>query len=368
VPHPGVQQPGAQQPGVQPERRPARPAPDQRDPLAGLTPRQLAGQRVISSYSGLTPPASLLQQISAGETAGVIFFGGNISSESQIVSVIGQLVQASKASPVRSPLLLMTDQEGGLVSRLPGAPALSERQIGASPQPATAASQAGAGAGQNLRGVGMNTDLAPVLDVYRQPGGFIDQYQRSYGMNAATAARCGQACISAMQQAGVAATAKHFPGLGAAAAGQNTDVQPVTLDVPLATLRSVDELPYRSAIAAGVRLVMVSWAVYPALDRSLPAGLSPAVVGQELRGRLGFTGVTITDALEAGALRAYGTPAQRGVLAARAGMDLLLCSQGDPAQGQDVVTALAATLQSGRLDSAGFIASADRLTALRSSL
>jgi beta-N-acetylhexosaminidase len=91
-------------------------------------------------------------------------------------------------------------------------------------------------------------------------------------------------------------------------------------------------------------------------------------VGQELRGRLGFTGVTITDALEAGALRAYGTPAQRGVLAARAGMDLLLCSQGDPAQGQDVVTALAATLQSGRLDSASFTASADRVTALRSSL
>jgi beta-N-acetylhexosaminidase len=323
---------------------------------------------VISSYSGLTPPASLLQQIRAGETSGVIFITGNIASESQIASVIAQLVRANRHSPVKRPLLLMTDQEGGLVRRLPGAPVLSEKQIGASSQPATTASQAGAGAGQNLRGAGLNADLAPVLDVFYQPGNFIDQYQRSYSSDAGTVAACGQACITALQRAGVAATAKHFPGLGAAAAGQNTDVAPVTLNVPLSGLRSVDELPYKSAIAAGVRMVMVSWAVYPALDGRLPAGLSRAVIGGELRGRLGFGGVTITDALEAGALTAYGTSAQRGVLAAGAGMDLLLCAQGDPAQGQDVVTALAGALKRGHLGQRSFTASVNRITALRASL
>ncbi len=362
---PSGQPPASRAPAPRPS--PARPSPA-RDRIAGLTRRQFAGQRVISSYSGLTPPASLLRQISAGETSGVIFITGNISSESQIASVIRQLVHANRRSPVKLPLLLMTDQEGGLVRRLPGAPALSEQQIGASSQPAAAASQAGTGAAQNLRGVGMNADLAPVLDVYRQPGDFIDQYQRSYSSSAGTAAVCGQACITAMQRAGVAATAKHFPGLGAAAAGQNTDVAPVTLDVPLYDLRSVDELPYKSAIAAGVRLVMVSWAVYPALDRRLPAGLSPAVIGGELRGRLGFGGVTITDALEAGALKAYGTSAQRGVLAAGAGMDLLLCAQGDPAQGQDVVTALAAAMKGGQLGQRSFTASVNRITVLRASL
>jgi beta-N-acetylhexosaminidase len=145
-----------------------------------LSSAQLAGQRVVYSYPGLTVPSALLAAISAGRAAGVIFFGANISSDAQIASVIGQLVQAQRQSPVSSPLLLMTDQEGGLVRRLPGAPAPSEKQIGESANPAAAASQAGTGAGQNLAGVGMNVNLAPVLDVYYESGNFIDEYQRSY--------------------------------------------------------------------------------------------------------------------------------------------------------------------------------------------
>ncbi|MBO0869117.1 MAG: hypothetical protein J2P15_11170, partial [Micromonosporaceae bacterium] len=90
-------------------------------PVPALTNLQLAGQRVISSYPGLTPPPALLADITAGRTAGVIFFGENISSTSQIAGVIAQLRQAQAQSPVQVPLLLMTDQEGGQVRRLPGA-------------------------------------------------------------------------------------------------------------------------------------------------------------------------------------------------------------------------------------------------------
>ena len=100
-----------------------------------LTLAQRAAQRVIFSYPGATPPASLLDQISAGEAGGVIFFGENITSLSQIAAVIAQLNEAHQESPVRSPLLLMTDQEGGIVRRLPGAPVLSEKQIGESADP-----------------------------------------------------------------------------------------------------------------------------------------------------------------------------------------------------------------------------------------
>ena len=130
----------------------------------------MAGQRVIYSYAGLTPPASLLGLISHGEAAGVIFFADNISSDAQIAKVIETLKEAdaSPQNPVGAPLLLMTDQEGGQVRRLPGAPLLSEKQIGESADPAATATLAGAGAGRNLRGVGMNVNLAPVLDVYRQ--------------------------------------------------------------------------------------------------------------------------------------------------------------------------------------------------------
>jgi beta-N-acetylhexosaminidase len=337
---------------------------------AGLAPPQLAslqlaGQRVIYSYSGLIVPSVLLQAIRAGQAAGVIFFEGNISSETQIASVIGQLVRAQQQSPVSAPLLLMTDQEGGEVRRLPGAPAMSEKQIGASAYPATTAGQAGTGAGQNLAGVGMNVNLAPVLDVYYESGNFDDQYQRSYSNQAPAVTACGQAFITAQQKTGVAATAKHFPGLGSATEAQDTDTGPVTLNVPLSQLRSKDEAPYPAAIAAGVRLIMVSWATYPALDATYPAGLSPTVVRSELRGRLGYQGVTITDALEAGALTAFGSYQQRAVLAAQAGMDLLLCSAQDPSQGQAVTSALAGALDSGQLNSAAFNAALQRVTALR---
>ena len=335
-----------------------------------LIPLQLAGQRVIYSYTGLTPPASLISQISHGEAAGVIFFGDNISSEAQIASVIRTLVAADAAAsnPVHAPLLLMTDQEGGEVRRLPGPPFLSEKQIGASANPAAAASTAGTRGGNNLRGVGMNVNLAPVLDVYRQAGDFDDQFQRSYSMNPNVVSSAGAAFITAQQATGVAATAKHFPGLGAATASQNTDAEPVTLNVPLSALRATDEFPYQAAIAAGVKLVMVSWAVYPALGTKRPAGLSSNVVGGELRTRLGFTGVTITDALEAGALSAYGSTQNRATQAAGAGMDLILCASGSVSQGITAMDGMRTAYNNGTLPHAAFQAAVNRIIALRQGL
>ena len=333
-----------------------------------LSLTQQAGQRVIFSYPGLTPPSSLLNQISAGQIGGVIFFGENIQSLNQIAGVVDQLVAAQRSSPVSSPLLLMTDQEGGQVRRLPGEPILSEKQVGASSDPVSAATAAGTGAAQNLENVGMNTNLAPVLDVYRQAGDFDDQYGRSYSNNPNIAAECGAACVTAHRQQLVLPTAKHFPGLGSATKNQNTDVTTVTLTVSLSNLRSIDEVPFQSAISAGVPLIMTSWAVYPALDGNYPAGLSSTIVGSELRQRLGFTGVTITDALEAGALSAYGTSAQRGVLAAQAGLDLLLCSARDVTQGQSTVTALVNAVNQHQLDAATFTSAVNRVLALRNSL
>jgi beta-N-acetylhexosaminidase len=348
-------------------RQEARPAAASRR----LSPQQLAGQRVIYSYSGLNPPASLISLIENGEAAGVIFFGQNIASKTQIAGVIKRLQQAdaSPLNPVRAPLLLMTDQEGGEVRRLPGQPVLSEKQIGAKPlsQAKMLATQAGQGAAANLRSVGMNVNLAPVLDVYRKAGDFDDQFGRSYSKNPAVVSVLGVNMIKAQQAGGVAATAKHFPGLGAATANQDTDIQPVTLNLSLATIRNIDETPFQAAIKAGVRLVMVSWAVYPSIQ-ALPAGLSPKVVQGELRNRLRFTGVTITDALEAGALKAYGSTQNRALLAAKAGMDLILASAQNVTQGQQVLGALAAAYSNGTLNRTAFLASVNRVMALRQSL
>ena len=347
--------------------------------VPNLSVLQLAGQRVIYSYRGLTPPSGLIWLIKHGEAAGVIFFAGNIGSMpptpaqlAHFKTVVASLraAAASPSDPVHQPLLLMTDQEGGIVRRLPGPPVLSAKQVGLAANPQAAATNAGAGARDNLHGYGLNVNLAPVLDVYRQPGNFIDQYRRSFSSNPATVAKLGTLYATSEQQGGlVAATVKHFPGLGAATRTQNTDVRPVTLTVPLRRIRSIDEVPYRPAIAAGVKLVMVSWATYSNLDRARPAGLSATIVRGELRRRLGFAGVTITDAVSAGALKPFGSVGHRVTLASRAGMDLMLCAAQDYREGDAALHALAslysASSPAGR---AAFKAAAERVMALRAGL
>ena len=335
--------------------------------VLSLTVRQLAGQRVVYSYPGLTPPRRLLVAIRAGEAAGVILFAENIASRAQVRRVIARLQKAATRSPIEEPLLVMIDQEGGYVRRLPGEPVSSQKTIGLSADPVAAARAAGRDAGLNLRGVGVNVNLGPVLDVARAEGGFIDDARRSYGTDPALVGRLGAAFVESQQRTGVAATAKHFPGLGAAASFANTDHGPATIRVPLSTLRAVDEAPYRPAIDAGLRLVMVSWAVYPALD-DRPAGLSPVVIERELRERLGFRGVTVTDSLGVAGLRGHGPIEDRAILATEAGMDLLLCAGRKLSEGTRAVDALARALEKDRLDRPAFLAAVRRVQALRSAL
>jgi beta-N-acetylhexosaminidase len=353
-----------------------RPAGDQHElALAStLSARQLAGQRVIYSYSGRMPPASLLRLIRLGDVGGIIFFGSNFRNKAQFTAAVGQLeaANASTSNPARKyPLLLMTDQEGGLVRRLPGAPVHSEKWIGSRATASARANQArkaGHGAGENLLSFGLNVNLAPVLDVYRAPGDFDDQFQRSYSMNPSIVSTLGADFITAQQATGVAATAKHFPGLGAATARQDTDKRPVVIRLPAKTLESVDEYPYQAAIAAGVKLVMVSWARYPRLGSGLPAGLSPVIVQGQLRQRLGFTGVTITDAIGAGALTSFGSTQNRALMAAQAGMQLILSAAQTPTEGQQCLAGLLGGFRSGALSKATFRATVAQILQLRAGL
>ncbi|MDF0532319.1 glycoside hydrolase family 3 N-terminal domain-containing protein [Tsukamurella sp. 8F] len=295
-----------------------------------------AGQKVVYSYPGLTPPAALLTKVSKGEVGGVIFFSDNISSASQLAAVAAEF---RKAAP--GPLALLTDQEGGQVNRVPGGPGASAKSVGASSDPAAAARSQGATAAATLRGAGLSGDLAPVLGVYRSAGDFLDSTGRSFSSDPKVVAECAAAFIRAAQGAGITACAKHFPGLGAAPAGANTDEAAVTIGLPAATLQSVDMAPYAAAIAAGVKMVMPSWAVYPSLDAANPAGMSRTILQGQLRGRLGFHGTIITDALEAGSLARYGSTGNRAVAAVRAGANLLCCSARDVAQGDEAAAALA---------------------------
>ena len=288
---------------VRPPRRPR--SPRRRSPGWCSTSSSASSSSTPTPAS--RPRTTLLRLIRAGRVGGIIFFGENITSTTQIAGVVAQLRRAHAESGVRAPLLLMTDQEGGVVRRLKDQePFLTAKQIGQQPDPKAAATAAGVGAAAGLKAAGMNLNLAPVVDVYREEGNFDDQFGRSFSSDPTVAGDLGMRFATAQQAAGIAATAKHFPGLGAAPAGANTDLTAVTLSQGLAELRTVDEAAFVPSIRAGIDLVMASWAIYPALDAARPAGLSRRVIQNELRGRLGFRGVTITDALEAGSLDAYG--------------------------------------------------------------
>lgn len=335
------------------------------DKIANKDLATITGIHVIYSWPGATIPQELYDLTHEGKVGGVIIFGENVVDD--LPDQIEKLQNTYSNSPayIGKPLLITTDQEGGEVVRLPGGPKRSAKDVGSAPNPAAAAKRAGTVAAAACQAYSVNGNLAPVLDVYRKEGNFDDQYERSFSMDPDVVSTCGSAFIKSQQSKGVVATAKHFPGLGAAVTDENTDLGPVTLNVPLRKLRSIDEVPFKGAIAAGVDMIMTSWAVYPALDADRPAGLSSKWIQDELRGRLGFDGVTITDALEAGSLDAYGSNATRGVLAVQAGMDVALASGRSVEQGSSINEALVAALQNGKISKADFSKSTKRIFALR---
>lgn len=251
----------------------------------------------------------------------------------------------------------MIDQEGGLVKRIDGPPSASASAMGA--RGAAFSRAQGRRTAASLRGLGVNVDLAPVLDVAR-PGGAIATAERGFGDSATRVAATAVPFAEGLQAGGVAATGKHFPGLGAAPL--STDEAAQRIDLPAPKLRSEDEAPYRRFAAAGGELVMLSTAIYPALSPR-PAAFSPAIAGTELRSRLGFEGVSITDALDTPAVHAFGDEDEVAIAAARAGADLLLYTA--PGEARRAWRALRHGLRRGALSRMSFERSAGRVLRLR---
>ncbi|KAF7193783.1 putative secreted glycosyl hydrolase [Pseudocercospora fuligena] len=327
------------------------------------------GLHVIWSYPGPKIPQELTDAVKAGKVGGVIFYDENIKNAQDFPGQVKALQQAYQQSSGYQgfPLLMVTDQEGGIVNRFPGGPD-SAKVVGQAGDPAAAGTKAGATIAKIFAANNINADLAPVLDVTRKAGDFTDREQRSFGSNPGLVAKAAGPWITALQSAGYPATAKHFPGLGTAAADANTDLKPVTLTVSADELRRIDMKPYETAIAKQISMVMTSWAIYPALDDKNPAGLSRTIVQQELRQRLGFKGVTITDALEAGSLKAFGNTGELAVKATQAGMDILLASVRDVKQGDETYSAVLEALSKGIIDRGEFKEATERIVRMRSSL
>ncbi len=322
-----------------------------------LTASRLAGQRIVLGFAGTRVPRRVERMIRRGEVAGVILFGDNLPSRGAGRRLIRELEAIRRPPGLRDPLLVMTDQEGGLVKRLDGAPTASARTMGA--RGAAFSRSQGARAAANLRNAGVDVDLAPVLDVAR-PGGTIAATDRGFGSTPARVAATAVPFAEALEAGGVAATGKHFPGLGAARLNTDDAVQRIGLSKR--TLRRVDEAPYRSFVAAGGELVMLSTAIYPAFSNR-PAAFTAAIATGELRRRLGFEGVSITDALDTVAVHAFGGTAKAARAAAAAGADLLLYTT--PAEAARAHSALLATLRHGQIPRTSFEDSVSRVLRLR---
>jgi beta-N-acetylhexosaminidase len=275
------------------------------DAAAKLTLRQAIGQHMVFAYSGATPPAALVKRIGRGEAADV--------------------------------------------RRLPGPPAASATRT----QNAAQAKANGRAAGRLLHGAGVNVDFAPVVDVARA-GAALEAEGRTYGRDAATVTQRAGAFAQGLQQAGVAAVLKHWPGFGAATI--NTDDGAARVDLPLSTLRSVDRAPYKRLKPDAV---MVSTAIYPRVDPR-PAAFSPRWVNTELRKNLDFDGVVVTDDLQGGGVKKFGTFAQLAFFALRAGVDLPLFAQ-DYTAGARAATGLERAVKSGALPRADLDAGVRRV-------
>ena len=318
-------------------------APADTDPLEGWSSEERAGQLIMVGVETAGPRLASIDAVSTHHVGNVFIAGQTHAGAEAIRGVVDAMTALVGPDTTHgTPLLVATDQEGGQVQVLQGSglstipSALEQAAMPAQDLRARALTW-----GQELADVGVTMNLAPVADLVDIPdpsaNAPIGAWEREYGNDPATVLDHATAFAQGMEEAGVIAVYKHFPGLGRV--GANTDTASDVTDGTTAPSGDAAVSVFADAIGGGARVVMVSSAVYPLIDDSSPAVFSPAVVTDMLRGELGFTGVVITDDVSAAAQVQEWDPGQRAVRAVRAGCDIVLAS-GDPSTAIDMVRAL----------------------------
>ena len=279
---------------------------------------------LVLSFPGPEPDTELQEWICSGIVAGVVLFADNFVSTSQMIETNTRLRAWGGES-----FCIMIDEEGGRVRRLPPAisPMLALSTYGIKGETTRAASDYAA-VSRTLLGLGITTLLAPVVDVRSAQNAWLAD--RTFSDHPAAVADFTAHAVRAIQQTGLAACAKHFPGLG----GVRDDLHrhQFVVEDSAQTIQERDLPPFRAAVTAGVKMVMVSHAVYHALDPTRQAVFSPLIVNDLLRRRLGFSGVALSDDLAMGAITS-SMPIESAVeRALEAGCDLVLVCRDRPLQ------------------------------------
>ena len=324
--------------------------------------RELGGLLMVG-LPGLQLDDSTRELIRQERINDFILFKRNVGDPAQLKALCGELALSCRESGLPPPLIAI-DQEGGTVARLP--PPFTQfadaRVLAEGPEPEAALADYARICAAELLAVGINMNLAPVLDLCPVGHDFYME-RRVLWADPATVARLGCLVIKIMQEQGLAACAKHFPGLGSARLDPHCTLP--TLERSREELEREDLPPFQAAAELGVAAIMTSHTIYPALDPRRPATLSSAILEGVLRQRLGFKGVIVTDDLEMGAIENHQGVEEAALAALVAGADqLLICH--DHHKVRRTMARLRRALAEGELDRARVGASLARINTLRS--
>lgn len=291
-----------------------------------MTFEELVGQKLVLGIEETRATDEAVGLFRTTHAGGLILFERNFESPGQIHSLIADLEQALKRR-----LLVFVDHEGGRVIRFKnGVTAFPDAQtVGRRGRPEEARQQ-GEIEAQELRALGVDVNLAPVLDVLTDTDNPAIG-SRSYGRDPELVARMGRARIEGMQSKGLSASAKHFPGLGGATKDPHLELPVISKNWK--ALLKFDLIPFLKAFQSNVHTLMSSHVVYPEID-SKPATLSRKIMHDRLRLELGYKGVVLTDDLKMGAVSKNASLRETVPLAAAAGHDLLLVCSDKQAQRQ----------------------------------
>ena len=332
-------------------------------------------------------PDEIAALISQTDLGGVILFSDNLQSIAQIVTLNHQLQQTSKYSNLKLPLFIAVDQEGGRVARLPRQDATSftgSMSIAATYQNHGTyfAEQTGKILGQELLATGFNLNFAPTVDVNINPLNPVINV-RSFGEDASVVAKLANTQLTAMQQSGILATLKHFPGHGDTSVDSHTGLPKVNHN--LKKIEQVDLLPFQYAIDSGeAKVIMTAHIQYPALDNSTfvsksgktmvkPATMSSKILTELLRGKMGFDGLVITDALDMKGISLFFDEAQAVIETFKAGSDIALMpikirTPAELNKLDQLLDKLEQAVVAGKLDRHGIAQSFNRIVKAKSQL
>ncbi len=332
--------------------------------MQGMSLDQKLGQLIIVEYLGQDYQSSGLQQMISQQYVGGFMYqesNGNFDAPDDQIDAVSAL-SAQAQQDAKIPLLIATDQEGGLVNRLytfhGDLPSAQDMANSGNPQMAY---DQGAQAAQWMKQLGMNADFAPVVDVQTVSPPVLET--RMFGSDPQTVEKYAGAYLNGLQKNNVMGTLKHFPGLGAITSDPHDGLPEV--DRSMADLDKIDLAPYKALIPQDQpAMIMATDVLMPAIDPNLPAELSPKAINGVLRGQLGYNGVVVTDGLYMAGISDQWTLSQAAVLAIIAGDDLV---EGPytPDQVAGVVSALQQAISDGQLSTSRIDQSVQRILLMK---